>query len=167
MVRAAIPLNEKAREAANKAFYAKYKDEFVDENGKRIPLNPCDPKQRGLHMEWLKLYSEDFIPRAIICDWNVATESMGILNKESVNGTKYSIDGPGFVLYQCIQSVGEDPGMFVIYTKDVEAAVKDTSYWPLAMRERLHIIDKRKMSCKELLDFILKHGDYANQHLIN
>lgn len=54
MVRASTPLSKTATKAANDAFYANHPEMVV--NGKRLPLDACDPKQAKLRNEWMQSY---------------------------------------------------------------------------------------------------------------
>ncbi|HLZ49790.1 MAG TPA: hypothetical protein VKP61_03500 [Candidatus Acidoferrum sp.] len=54
MIRASIPLSKSATKAANDDFYANHPDMVV--NGKRLPIQACDPKHAKLRNEWMKSY---------------------------------------------------------------------------------------------------------------
>jgi hypothetical protein len=54
---ASKPLNDEAVDRASDEFYARHPE--LIENGKRIPLDPCDPAQEALRREWMDLYIEN------------------------------------------------------------------------------------------------------------
>jgi hypothetical protein len=55
MARIARPLNKEAVRKANDDFYKNHPD-FIDKDGKRIPLSANDPKQANLRNEWKESY---------------------------------------------------------------------------------------------------------------
>jgi hypothetical protein len=59
--RAKRPLNSKAVAAADKELYRRHENDprpnaLFDENGNRKPLDPNDPSQASLRLEWIKYY---------------------------------------------------------------------------------------------------------------
>jgi hypothetical protein len=54
MIRASTPMSQSAAKAANNDFYSRHPEMVV--NGRRLPLDACDPKQAKLRNEWIKSY---------------------------------------------------------------------------------------------------------------
>src|SRR5579864_716603 len=54
MIRASTPISRSAAKGANDDFYSNHPEMVV--NGKRLPIDACDPKQRKLRNEWMKSY---------------------------------------------------------------------------------------------------------------
>lgn len=114
-------------------------------------------------IDWLKMYSEDHVPRAFVFGWQNNTQSMGVLDKISPSGTAYAIDGAAFALYCCMDSVGDDSGMFVAYSQKPKSIREDISHWPESLKSRIHTINKKTCPPKDLLGWILNHKEFAYQ----
>jgi hypothetical protein len=123
----------------------------------------CDNSPNTILIQWLQLFAQDHIPRALVCDWHIAIDTMGVLKVVSEDGVHYTAEGAAYVIMMAMQAVGDQAGMFVAYTSDVEGVKEDTKYWDAAYKKRLHIIDKSTVRHDQLLDFIVEHTDYAEQ----
>lgn len=115
--------------------------------------------------EWINLFSHDFIPRSIVCRRTIEKQSMGLTYAKTDNGTEVAIDGSEFVLYQCMQAVGDAPGMFCLYTDSADEAQGSLKSWDT--NGRVHVLpmgacDNQFEPCG-VIDYIINHDEYIAQ----
>lgn len=134
----------------------------IDDNRDDVDIL-CDQSPNLVLIAWMQLFAQDHVPRALICDWNLKIETIGMLRLTAADGTTHMVEGAAYVLMMAMKAVGDSGGMFVAYTNNVAAVKKDTKHWDQEHKDRLHIIDKEDMSCEELLTFVVEHCDYTSQ----
>lgn len=136
--------------------------ETIDEGREDVDLL-CDNSPNKILIAWQHLFAQDHIPRALICDWGLTIETLGVLTLTNDEGIDYKVKGAAYVLIMAMTIVRDCAGMFVIYTNDPEQVSLDILIWSKSFRDRVHIIDRKKVDLSQLLSFVLEHGDYTSQ----